>query len=245
MAKVKVILNNIGVFAGVGIVIAGVGGGAYMMMNKRTSGGFNASKTVFVLPHNLGDLPAPELALAKSDPAYAAGLLTPADWMYLTPYSQNVPASGGWVYLGGDNPSVVGGPNITPLVNAKTSIDSQWGSVLTGISQFATTSSLPILDSRLNSVSLSGGRVVAGQSYTLVAPSVLEFRAAPIGTLSVNGTSVPAICIPSPIAVLQNGQIVTPGGMSLTAGPSAVITMAGQGAGTIYDQGVSSCVGFN
>ena len=209
------------------------------------SPGFNASKTVFVLPHKLGDLPAPELAFAKSDPAYAAGLLTPADWMHLTPYSKNLPASGGWIYLGADGSVSSSGPNITPLVNAKTSIDSQWGATLAGITHFSTTASVPILDSRFNSVSLSGGRVVAGQGYTLVAPSVLEFRAAPIGTLSVKGASVPAICIPSPIAVLQNGHIVTPGGMSLTAGPNVVITVAGQGAGTLYDQGLSSCAGFN
>ena len=253
MAKVKVILNNIGVFAGVGIVIAGVGGGAYMMMNKRTSGGFNASKTVFVLPHNLGDLPAPELALAKSDPAYAAGLLTPADWFYLTPTALDSlskaidPATGGWIYLGGDNPTVIGGPNISPLVDVKVStITTDWPIWLSGIAHFSTTSSVPILDSRLNSYSLAPvASVAVSQGYTVVTPSVLEVRAAPVGTMSVNGTSVPAVCVPTPEGVLQNGQIATPGGISLTAGPSVVFTVTSKGYGALYDQGVSSCVGFN
>ena len=244
MAKVKVILNNIGVFVGVGIVIAGVGGGAYMMMNKRTSGGFNASKTAFVLPHNLGDLPAPELALAKSDPAYAAGLLTPADWMYLTPYPKNIPATGGWVYLGSDGQGVSGGPNITSLVNAKTFFGTGWGNFGSG-GNFVTTSSTPIVASQLNSMSLNGNGEVVAAGDTVVTPSDLEFRAAPIGTLSVNGTLIPAICIPFPIAVLQNGHIVTPGGINLTAGPSTVLTVGGRGWATLYDQGVSSCAGFN
>ena len=42
--------------------------------------GFNASKSYFVLPHHLGLLPAPELALAEADPAYAAGLANLGDW---------------------------------------------------------------------------------------------------------------------------------------------------------------------
>ena len=248
MAKAKVILNNIGVFTGVGIVVAGVGGGAYMMMNKRTSGGFNASKTVFVLPHHLGDLPAPELTLAKSDPAYAAGLLTPADWFYTAPGPGLSLSEYGWVYLGGDNPSVVGGPNITPLMNAKTSglNITTWKQILGGIAHFSATSGVPIADSSLNSYLFGRtGRVITGGGYTVVTPSVLELRAAPIGTLAVNGKSVPAICVPTPIAVLQNGHVMTPGGINLTAGPSAVLTISVQKAGGIYTKGVSSCAGFN
>jgi len=42
--------------------------------------GFNAAQTEFTLPHGLGLLPGPNLALANADPAYAAGLANPQDW---------------------------------------------------------------------------------------------------------------------------------------------------------------------
>ena len=48
---------------------------------KNAPVGFNAARTEFVLPYNLGYLPAPELALAKVDPAYASGLADAGDWM--------------------------------------------------------------------------------------------------------------------------------------------------------------------
>jgi hypothetical protein len=59
--------------------------------------GFNSSKTAFVLPYKLGNLPAGELAFAKSDPAYAAGLLNKRDWFYIGAGSF---PTGGWVYMG-------------------------------------------------------------------------------------------------------------------------------------------------
>ena len=210
------------------------------------SPGFNASKTVFVLPHNLGDLFAPELALAKSDPAYAAGLLTPADWVNIPPYSGATSNEQGWIYMG-----TATGPNTGGLVSAKLTVADMWVTTIAGPNHntgahFSITSSTPISASQLNSYSLAPVAPVAvGQGYTVVTPSVLEVRAAPVGTMSVNGTSIPAFCTPTPEGVVQNGQIVTPGGTPLTAGPSAMFTVPNQGQNVLYDQGVSSCAGFN
>jgi len=60
--------------------------------------GFNSDKTAFVLPHNLGNLPAGELAFAKANPAYATGLLNKRDWFYIGAGSF---PTGGWMYQGG------------------------------------------------------------------------------------------------------------------------------------------------
>ena len=211
------------------------------------SPGFNASKTVFVLPHNLGDLFAPELALAKSDPAYAAGLLTPADWVNIPPYSGATPNEEGWIYMG-----TATGPNTGGLVSAKLTVADMWVTTIAGPNHntgahFSITSSTPISASQLNSYPFAtgGAASVAIPGYTVVTPSVLEVRAAPVGTMSVNGTSVEAFCTPTPEGVLQNGHIVTPGGVNLTAGPSAVFAMPGPNPNAFYDQGVSSCAGFN
>jgi len=46
--------------------------------------GFNATRTEFTLPNNLGLLPGPNLALAKANPAYAAGLANANDWREIT-----------------------------------------------------------------------------------------------------------------------------------------------------------------
>ena len=202
---------------------------------------------MFVLPNKLGDLPAPELALAKSDPAYAAGLLTPADWVNIPPYTGATPNEEGWIYVG-----TATGPNTGGLISAKLMVTDMWVTAFAGpnnntAAHFSITSSTPIGASQLNSYSFSTGAaanlVVPG--YAVVTPSVLEVRAAPVGTLSVNGTSIPAFCTPSPEGVLQNGHIVTPGGVTLTAGPSAAFAVPNQGQNVLYDQGVSSCAGFN
>ncbi len=211
------------------------------------SPGFNASKTVFVLPHNLGDLPAPELALAKSDPAYAAGLLTPADWENIAASAGGMATEQGWFYM-----STASGLSAGSVVSAKMMVTDMWLGPLAGpndntSAHFSITSNTPIAASSLNAYPLSTGAaadlVVSG--YTVVTPSVLEVRAAPVGTMSVNGRSVEAFCTPTPEGVLQNGHIVTPGGVNLTAGPSAVFTMPGPNPNAFYDQGVSSCAGFN
>lgn len=49
--------------------------------------GFNASKTAFVLPHHLGYLPGPDLALARTNSSYAAGLADLSDWKFMSPHS--------------------------------------------------------------------------------------------------------------------------------------------------------------
>ncbi len=242
---------------GVGVVVIAVGVAGYLgTRQSHTSGGFNASKTVFVLPHNLGDLPAPELALAKNDPAYAAGLLTPADWVNNTSKGSGEPlAMQGWFYIG----STTGSNNLSKLMGAKTAVTTMWIGSHAGpnnntSAHFSIASSTPIVASQLNSYRVMSA-VTANfdvLGYTVVTPSVLEVRAAPVGTMSVNGTSIPAFCTPTPEGILQNGHVVTPGGINLTAGPSAVFTdntvpssQAAIQAELLYDQGVSSCAGFN
>jgi hypothetical protein len=64
-----------------------------------------------VLPHNLGDLPSAELAFAKTNPAYASGLLNKKNWFYMGPGSF---PSGGWVYMG----IVPGGLTYHTVMNA-------------------------------------------------------------------------------------------------------------------------------
>jgi hypothetical protein len=81
-------------------------------------------------------------------------------------------------------------------------------------------------------------------------------RAAPTGKLTVHGVVLGAFCAPSPEAIVKNGHVVTPSGLtSITAGPSTVfaftapssatVAPTGVNAPTLYDQGAASCAGFN
>ena len=69
--------------------------------------GFNATKTAFTLPNNLGLLPGPNLALAKANPAYAAGLANGNDWRKITVrYGQSTSALKSglfWTFVGSPN----------------------------------------------------------------------------------------------------------------------------------------------
>ena len=74
--------------------------------------GFNGTRTEFTLPNNLGLLPGPNLALAKADPAYAAGLANANDWRKITVrYGQSTTdlKSGlFWTFVGSPNNPVSG-----------------------------------------------------------------------------------------------------------------------------------------
>ncbi len=74
--------------------------------------GFNAARTAFTLPNNLGLLPGPNLALAKADPVYAAGLANAQDWTTVqVSYGQsNTDLKSGlfWTFVGSPNNPVSG-----------------------------------------------------------------------------------------------------------------------------------------
>ena len=205
--------------------------------------GFNATDTVFVLPYNLGDLPAPELALAKSDPAYAADLASYAEWQYF-------PHGTGWVYTGPPSPSWGATGAKVELLQELYVPDTYWAKP---------NPSIRIVASQLNNDVLfsSTGQILplpAGE--TLVGPTPLEISAAPVGTFVVNGVTHAATCIPEQLAVVNGaGQVVSdpPAEMNFAAGPNTIAVGAGgeatgNGGATpsvLYDQGVSSCAGFN
>jgi hypothetical protein len=235
--------------AGVGILVLAGAGGAYYVYNHdaalkqevlQATGavskpipkppanapiGFNTSKTAFVLPHKLGYLPAPELALAKSDPAYAAGLANLSDWRHYRPY---------WFYsphLGGGT----GGGGVVKF-NAIGDLGLQ-GGVPTG--DQAVTSSVPIHNFTPHLLpDLRTTTPIYGQEF--VNPSVLEMEAAPVRDSLLHAADV---CVPSPVAFVHNGHIDVPSQLpAMTAGPSTIFTY-GAGA-TTWDQGTASCKGF-
>ena len=237
-----------GIQAGVGILVLASGVGAFYVWNHdpalkqrlledvgaaskpapqppvNAPIGFNAARTAFVLPYHLGYLPAPELALAKSDPAYAAGLANLGDWRHSHPF---------WFYsppYGGEPGS--GWAVKYSAINTVELLDT----VPPG--DRAVTSSAPIRSSHLHLLpNLGTTTPIFGYEY--VVPSILEIEAAPV----MNDLLAP-VCVPSPIAFLQNGHIVAPPQLPvMTAGPSTVFTV--RGSGRTYDHGVASCAGFS
>jgi hypothetical protein len=74
--------------------------------------GFNATRTEFTLPINLGLLPGPNLHLAKANPAYAASLANAQDWAtVLVRYGQSTSdlKSGlFWTFVGSPNNPISG-----------------------------------------------------------------------------------------------------------------------------------------
>jgi len=195
--------------------------------------GFNSTRTAFVLPYNLGYLPAPELALAKADPAYASGLANPTYWEHLSNPGTD-PMVSGWFYEGPPSPS-------TADVKAKMEL-TVIISDPSGITPITQTTNVPIVSYQLRHL-VSGNSVTGLQGYTIIGPTDLEVRAAPIGTLSINGVTHSAFCVPTPIADLQNGKIVTPPGWpTITAGPSVIASAPGL---LPWVQGTSSCAAFH
>ncbi|MGC9154501.1 MAG: hypothetical protein ACP5HZ_02520 [Ferrimicrobium sp.] len=198
-----------------------------------TTVGFNASRTVFVLPHHLGDLPAPELAIAKSDPAYASGLLTPSYWEHLDNGGTAVMSSG-WFYLGPPSPSV-------GAIKAKMSLTGEISDP-SGVVPTIQKTSVPIVSYQLRDLAFSSS-FIGLQGYAIIGPTNLEVRVAPIGTLTINGVAHSAFCVPQPIADLQNGKIVTPPTWpTITAGPAVIAPAPGL---DVWVQGAPSCAGFH
>lgn len=225
--------------------------------------GFNTSRTAFVLPYHLGYLPAPELALAKSDPAYAAGLANLKDWINVLAPGGSGPAlpssSSGRFYLGnaGQQTNTRG-----TILGEKTDVPTMWSFVFntkpasiptsTTIQGVATssTTSISVRASQLGTIPPNPMptliKSMPNKGYTIITPSTLEVRAAPVGTLTVHGTAMTAFCVPSPEAIIHNGQVVTPSGLSpITAGPSTIFAMPGASTSTLYDQGATSCASFS
>lgn len=226
--------------------------------------GFNAAKTAFVLPYKLGLLPADELALAKSDAAYAAGLANLADW---TQSSARIDSAGGnpqapttkstptWYYIGGS------GSQFFNTITTKNTAMNWNNMVITIYSpnsiKVLRSTSVPIKAATLNvlittTATFTKGHVPLG-GYQLVGPSTLEIQAAPVGSLTIGSNVVPAICSPTPEAYLAGNKVVNASGMPvMTAGPSAVFAVpTGTPGGApvsgvfLYDKGVTSCASFH
>lgn len=236
--------------------------------------GFNAAKTAFVLPYKLGLLPASELALAKADAAYAAGLANLSDWVQTgVPVTGTAAPSPGeppkmvqtWFYIGSSiaNNSASAQQTMAKLTNDK-STTIVWNTMISSLggpsaAKAVNSTSVAVQDSTLNPLMtaqsrFSGGSVLSGDQ--LVAGSNLEIQAAPIGTLAIPGNNVPAFCVPTPEAWLANGKPVNVTGLpTITAGPATVFaapifTQDTQSSPppassvVLYDQGVASCVNF-
>lgn len=230
--------------------------------------GFNAAKTEFVLPHNLGYLPGPELALAKADPKYAAGLANLADWVefpgqaladpktwhgntFLGPKGPKLITVGMWLYMGsyGSSPT---SPAFNNLENDKTGMAILNQVQYPFVTPVLHSTSVRINDSTLHNMHPNAGFSVSAPVFdTLVAPSALEDQAAPVGTLKTPSGTLPAFCVPVPEAYLLKNKVVNIPSKNfpvITAGPSTIF------AGTLpanpsqtkqYDKGAPSCAGFN
>jgi hypothetical protein len=179
--------------------------------------GFNSNKTVFVLPYHLGNLPAPELALAKANSAYASGLADPSDWIDVKPGPNAEPSQYGWFYTGSLENQFLGS-----LIEVKTEVPIIWQSFLDVAKGYPGVTVTDTANVAIDATTLGNfpnnypnlTSQLEGHGYTIVTPSTLEVRAAPDGSFTVNGVTLGAFCVPSPEAVLQNGHVVTPVGMT-------------------------------
>lgn len=207
--------------------------------------GFNSSKSAFALPYGLGNLPAPELALARSDPAYAAALQNKADWIDVKPGKGEAPADYGYFFVGGSAPSAIG-----QILNVKTTAFTLREMTPAGV-DISDLSPVTINSSQLVSISLGSAAIpnaLRNHSYEVVTPTVLEIRSAPVGTLSIHGAATTAICVPSPEAFIQGGKVATPSGVpSVASGPDTIFaaSTATTGTPTEYAQGTSACSNFS
>ena len=230
--------------------------------------GFNASKTYFVLPHHLGLLPAPELALAKADPTYAAGLANLGDWqewptqvlvdpshyggLEFTPGAK-IKTVDMWYYLGSYAAQPASAMN-DGLGNIKIAIVTENEDGYPFVTPVLHSTSVRVNDSTLHNINWGSGviHIPAPITAKLVAPSTLEDQAAPIGTLAVKGQTLPAFCVPVPEAYISSGgKVVTSPANTpaITAGPSTVFAnppaTSAKSSLAMYDQGVSSCAAFH
>ena len=225
--------------------------------------GFNAARTEFVLPHKLGLLPAPELALAKTDSAYATGLANPNDWVQfqiadptaIVKAKQKPPMVDVLGYAGAS--ASVHNQNQGELFSIKANAIA-WNRMIASPHGPGSVSVLRSTRATVDASSLNALITVPMKPFTvpagekLVAASNLEIQAAPIGTLGINGSNQPAICVPTPGALVVNGKPVTPTGVPvMTAGPSTVFASLAPSSGSrpsgvyLYDKGVPSCANFS
>jgi hypothetical protein len=265
--KATIKLLTVAGFAGLSLAACGTSNSAAVSStsNSTSSGsttttvppntpvGFNTTKTEFVLPHHLGLLPASELALAKADPTYAAGLANSHEW---TQMGTEVGAgmSGGviktqsvslWFYDGSESYTVGGVKSYAVSANT---------AMLPFGSKVLHSTSVQINDTKLNDITAPKTTSTSGPQ--LIGADTLEIQAAPVGTFSVNSSELPAFCVPVPEAYIANNRVVaTVNGMPvITAGPSTVF--AGQNitsstplpknaVPTFYDKGTTSCAAFH
>ena len=227
---------------------------------KSAAAGFNANKTEFVLPFKLGYLPAPELALAQADLAYAAGLVNTQDWTQVQLHvpSKNASATQSamlWVYVGEPATS---GPQVA--VTGTKANTLSWNAMIAGIGgagavKILNSTPVAVSASTLNPLFTSSSQFnsnAVSNGEQLVAASELEILVAPTGTLAVGATSLPAFCVPVPEALLSGGKVTVASGVPvMTAGPSTVfggsVTTPGSAPTGVllYDQGVGSCANFH
>ncbi|WP_298443433.1 hypothetical protein [Ferrimicrobium sp.] len=255
-----------GIQAGIGILVLAGGVGAFYVFNHdpalkqrllqdvgaedkpapqppaNAPVGFNAARTAFVLPHKLGYLPAPELALAKSDPAYAAGLANLGDWyrFVAAPVMAGGPSRTRWEYIAGL-------PRNAGLAAMKAGLVGFPPTGIAAIRAQVMTTQVSIRDFTLHVLSQNAGNTtgygVGAVIPEYVVPTGVEIAAAPVGMASMGGVYQPVVCVPSPLAYLQNGHIFSPWELPrITAGPSTMFGTATSG-GTLI-QGVASCIGF-
>ncbi len=216
--------------------------------------GFNAARTAFRLPYDLGFLPGPLLAYARQDPEYARGLVTPGKWAWggsaATEASQNQSYSnvGLFVYGGADGT----GNGINTKLSSSQGL---YGSV-PGWPPL-----VPIRDFRLHVYTDT-----AGDPVLMEQPTALEIVAAPTGTLALGrGKTTWGYCVPmSTWAVPRQAVVDYPstypdgapkpdGGMwgpwvRFRTGPATIV---GEPVGytatgpRVYTKGAPSCKGFN
>ncbi|MDA8271059.1 MAG: hypothetical protein M0Z39_06600 [Actinomycetota bacterium] len=236
--------NNSALTDGGKIPIERVGAVASTTTSASPAYGFNASRTKFVLPHNLGLLPASELALAKNSPSYATGLANPNNWGHEASVGTLVAP---WYYIGPAGAKA--GIYAAEVANEKAYFYGTLKSFV-GNENVLHTTNLSINVSTLNSV---GGSVPAvslspGMMPAVLLPTSLEFAAAPVGVLNINGKQAMSICVPEPVAWILGGKVVNfPTRPVITAGPSTVFAITGFHSGDVheYDKGMSSCASFS
>lgn len=226
--------------------------------------GFNAAKTQFVLPHNLGLLPATELTLAKADPTYAAGLANPGNWMQLATTKPGGSQSKSLWYYGGPTMSTALSTSSRDAAANNVSVKQMtlgWEQLFKGndgVGHLNVSDKSPVSVNvkSLNLLVSPGGSMAIhplGSSYQLIAPSDIEIQAAPVGTIAIGSTTGAAFCAPTPQAYLDNSKVTAVTGLpNVNAGPSVIFAVPFGAPGTgsskgfsFYDKGTTSCAAFH
>lgn len=276
--KVTIKLLTVAGFAGLSLAACGTSkssavsstsnstsAGSTTTLPANTPVGFNAAKTEFVLPHNLGDLPASELALAKSDSTYATGLANPGNWMQLSSTKPGGSHSSSLWYYAGATMSTAHSTSALDAVSNNVSVKQMtigWEQIFKsndnmGGLKVSDKSPISVSVQSLHQLVSPGGSMAIhplSSSYQLITPSNIEIQAAPVGTIAIGSTTGTAFCAPTPQAYLDNGKVTTVSGLpSVTAGPSVIfaVPFGAPGAAaaskgfSFYDKGTTSCTAFH